>query len=258
MAGLHFGTTMVAIDRVVLCFFVLFLSVYFLESIGGFYMTRFLFSLFSCSPEWWSPPGNRARWIGGGCTLIAIANILISSSNFVFTDFGSGQLAIAQRNFARFLRRFAQFAANNENPSVRLFLITFFCHNFLGLLILGVDRTMPFSLGLPLIDDNVRKKQFATLFRYWYFTNVAIDGHRSISLGFNGFLVSLLATLPSPIAWGTIIDNFCLFWTQKCGEKGACALYATDGLRFWLHFAYDGLRIVSLITVCSSFTTRLD
>ncbi|KAK6030421.1 hypothetical protein OSTOST_03445, partial [Ostertagia ostertagi] len=28
--------------------------------------------------------GNRARWIGGGCMLIAIANLLISSSNFLF------------------------------------------------------------------------------------------------------------------------------------------------------------------------------
>ena len=28
--------------------------------------------------------GNRARWIGGGCTLIAIANMLISASNFLF------------------------------------------------------------------------------------------------------------------------------------------------------------------------------
>ncbi|VDK55579.1 unnamed protein product, partial [Cylicostephanus goldi] len=28
--------------------------------------------------------GNRARWIGGGCILIAIANLLISSSNFLF------------------------------------------------------------------------------------------------------------------------------------------------------------------------------
>ncbi|KAI3418783.1 hypothetical protein GPALN_007885 [Globodera pallida] len=112
-------------------------------------------------------------------------------------------------------------------------------------------------------QENCRPKM------YWYFTNVAIGGviggmgvvpgvlimlrsvppkHRSISLGFNGFLVSLLATLPSPIAWGTIIDHFCLFWTQKCGERGACALYATDGLRFWLHFVYGGLRIVSLIT----------
>nr|CAD2173693.1 unnamed protein product [Meloidogyne enterolobii] len=103
---------------------------------------------------------------------------------------------------------------------------------------------------------------------YWYFGNMAIGGivggmgvvpgvlimlrsvppkHRSISLGFNGFLVSLLATLPSPIIWGAIIDNFCLFWTQKCDNKGACALYATDKLRVWLHSLYGALRLLSFI-----------
>ncbi|KAL7071638.1 hypothetical protein ACQ4LE_009512 [Meloidogyne hapla] len=103
---------------------------------------------------------------------------------------------------------------------------------------------------------------------YWYFANMAMGGivggmgvvpgvlimlrsvppkHRSISLGFNGFLVSLLATLPSPIIWGAIIDNFCLFWTQKCDNKGACALYATDKLRVWLHSLYGALRLCSFI-----------
>lgn len=28
--------------------------------------------------------GNRARWIGGGCLMIALANFLISMSNFLF------------------------------------------------------------------------------------------------------------------------------------------------------------------------------
>jgi hypothetical protein len=35
---------------------------------------------------------------------------------------------------------------------------------FLGLLLLGVGRTMPFSLGLPLIDDNVRKSNLPIYF----------------------------------------------------------------------------------------------
>lgn len=104
---------------------------------------------------------------------------------------------------------------------------------------------------------------------YWYFGNMAAGGiiggmgvvpgvlimlrsvppkHRSISLGFNGFLVSLLATLPSPIIWGTIIDHFCLFWSKKCNAKGACSLYATNDLRVWLHSLYGLLRIISLIT----------
>jgi hypothetical protein len=54
---------------------------------------------------------------------------------------------------------------------------------------------------------------------------------RSVSLGFNGFLVSLFATLPSPTMWGAIIDQTCVLWDKKCGERGACSLYDTDSLR---------------------------
>ncbi|KAI1707365.1 organic anion transporter polypeptide (OATP) family domain-containing protein [Ditylenchus destructor] len=103
----------------------------------------------------------------------------------------------------------------------------------------------------------------------WYFLNMAISGviggmgvvpgvlimlrsvpprHRSVSLGFNGFLVSLFATLPSPIAWGTVIDLFCIHWDKKCGERGACSLYATDELRVWLHCIYGMIRMISLVT----------
>ncbi|CAK5088310.1 unnamed protein product [Meloidogyne enterolobii] len=35
---------------------------------------------------------------------------------------------------------------------------------FFGLLILGIGRTMPFSLGLPLIDDNVKKTNLPLYF----------------------------------------------------------------------------------------------
>lgn len=35
---------------------------------------------------------------------------------------------------------------------------------FGGLLILGVGRTMPYSLGLPLIDDNVRRRNLPLYF----------------------------------------------------------------------------------------------
>ncbi|TKR87203.1 hypothetical protein L596_011644 [Steinernema carpocapsae] len=102
-----------------------------------------------------------------------------------------------------------------------------------------------------------------------YFVNMAISGvfggmgvvpgvlimlrsvpamHRSVSLGFNGFLVSLLATLPSPILWGAIIDKFCIYWNRSCDKNGACAIYDTDNLRIWLHVVYGGLRIISLVS----------
>jgi MFS family permease len=73
--------------------------------------------------------------------------------------------------------------------------------------------------------------------------------HRSISLGFNGFLVSLLATLPSPIFWGFLFDKFCIKWDQKCPDsKGSCAIYDAENLRWWLHMVYGGMRLVALLT----------
>ncbi|KAI6189840.1 Solute carrier organic anion transporter family member [Aphelenchoides bicaudatus] len=70
---------------------------------------------------------------------------------------------------------------------------------------------------------------------------------RSVSLGFNGFLVSLLATLPSPTLWGALIDRFCVLWSTNCDGKGACSLYATDQLRIWMHCIYGALRLFALV-----------
>ncbi|VDO77798.1 unnamed protein product [Heligmosomoides polygyrus] len=72
--------------------------------------------------------------------------------------------------------------------------------------------------------------------------------HRSISLGFNGFLVSLLATLPSPVFWGKIFDMSCLMWQNVCNKTGACPIYDTDQLRIRLHMIYGGLRLFSLLS----------
>ncbi|KAK5968901.1 MFS domain-containing protein [Trichostrongylus colubriformis] len=96
------------IEHKIACFFALFGTVYFLESIGGFYMTsaivyiekqfkipsRLSGTMVSASDFAYIPvvvftsyfggQGNRARWIGGGCLLIAVADMLISSSSFLF------------------------------------------------------------------------------------------------------------------------------------------------------------------------------
>lgn len=42
--------------------------------------------------------------------------------------------------------------------------------------------------------------------------------HRSIALGFQGFVISLFASLPSPFIWGTIVDTTCLVWSYTCPE----------------------------------------
>ncbi|CAJ0607251.1 unnamed protein product [Cylicocyclus nassatus] len=71
--------------------------------------------------------------------------------------------------------------------------------------------------------------------------------HRSISLGISGFLVSLLATLPSPVFWGKIYDTTCLMWQKSCSKTGACPIYDTDELRLRVHFIYAALRMLSLV-----------
>ncbi|VDM14206.1 unnamed protein product [Wuchereria bancrofti] len=95
-------------QRTVIGFFILFLTVYFLESIGGFFMASVVVSIekqfqissrmsglmvsagdFGYIPSvvfvsYFGSKGNRARWIGAGSLMIAFANILISMSNFLF------------------------------------------------------------------------------------------------------------------------------------------------------------------------------
>uniref|UniRef100_A0A8R1TXL8 Solute carrier organic anion transporter family member n=1 Tax=Onchocerca volvulus TaxID=6282 RepID=A0A8R1TXL8_ONCVO len=59
---------------------------------------------------------------------------------------------------------------------------------FSGLLILGIGRTMPYSLGLPLIDDNVKRQNLPLYFAGMFFIRI---------LGpFLGFLI------------GSIVNNY--------------------------------------------------
>ncbi|KAK5978936.1 hypothetical protein GCK32_010543 [Trichostrongylus colubriformis] len=47
---------------------------------------------------------------------------------------------------------------------------------FGGLLLLGVGRTVPFSLGLPLMDDNVKKHNLPLYFACMFFVKVLGPG----------------------------------------------------------------------------------
>ncbi|CAJ0955370.1 unnamed protein product, partial [Mesorhabditis belari] len=72
---------------------------------------------------------------------------------------------------------------------------------------------------------------------------------RSISLGLQGFMVSLFGTLPSPFLWGVIIDSTCLVWEYACnGGHGACSLYNSTEMRTRMHFTYTGIRTIALFT----------
>uniref|UniRef100_A0A914DX70 Solute carrier organic anion transporter family member n=1 Tax=Acrobeloides nanus TaxID=290746 RepID=A0A914DX70_9BILA len=69
---------------------------------------------------------------------------------------------------------------------------------------------------------------------------------RSIAIGLQGFMVSLLGSLPSPMLWGAIVDSACLVWEQTCG-KGACTIYDPFSLRLRMNLLYAGLRSFSIL-----------
>ncbi|EJD74004.1 sodium-independent organic anion transporter [Loa loa] len=121
------------------------------------------------------------------------------------------------------------------------------------------------NVSRDFCDQSICEQKFA-----WYFLNLAFSGifggmsiipsvlivlrsvppmDRSISLGFQGFFVSLIATLPSSVFWGWIIDKTCIMWNTVCGKglRGACELYDTDKLRLMTHLTYGAIRLVSAI-----------
>ena len=57
------------------------------------------------------------------------------------------------------LVRQEQYACKSGHSTMGPFMMIFG-----GLLVLGVGRTMPFSLGLPLMDDNVKKQNLPLYF----------------------------------------------------------------------------------------------
>uniref|UniRef100_A0AC35THL6 Kazal-like domain-containing protein n=1 Tax=Rhabditophanes sp. KR3021 TaxID=114890 RepID=A0AC35THL6_9BILA len=72
---------------------------------------------------------------------------------------------------------------------------------------------------------------------------------RSISLGLQGFVVSLIGTLPSPILYGAVIDSACLVWDRTCGDgDGHCSIYDPTKLRVRLHLLYCCIRLISMMT----------
>ena len=45
---------------------------------------------------------------------------------------------------------------------------------------------------------------------------------RAFALGFQFVILRLLAYIPSPIIYGTVIDAACVHWKRNCGDRGDC------------------------------------
>ncbi|PNF14783.1 hypothetical protein B7P43_G07610 [Cryptotermes secundus] len=70
---------------------------------------------------------------------------------------------------------------------------------------------------------------------------------KSFAQGLVLVLVSLLAFIPGPIIFGSIIDAACLVWDETCGEKGNCWLYHKDNFRLYLNLTAAGFTVVGML-----------
>ena len=57
------------------------------------------------------------------------------------------------------------------------------------------------------------------------------EEERALALGLQFVLFRLLAYIPAPIMFGSVIDSTCLMWTSSCGG-GRCLMYDIEQFRF--------------------------
>nr|DBA32289.1 TPA: hypothetical protein GDO54_000092 [Pyxicephalus adspersus] len=63
---------------------------------------------------------------------------------------------------------------------------------------------------------------------------------KSLAIGIQFMLLRILAWLPGPVMFGSVIDSTCIQWGKKCGSKAACQYYNNNLLRQ----RYIGLQIL--------------
>lgn len=70
---------------------------------------------------------------------------------------------------------------------------------------------------------------------------------KSFAQGLGLLLLSLLAFIPGPIIYGTLIDNACIIWDSSCGRKGNCWFYDKHAFRQNLNTTAAGFTIAGVI-----------
>ncbi|KAM5181920.1 solute carrier organic anion transporter family member 2B1-like isoform 1-T2 [Mantella aurantiaca] len=63
---------------------------------------------------------------------------------------------------------------------------------------------------------------------------------KSLAIGIQFMLLRILAWLPGPVMFGSMIDSTCIQWGKRCGSKAACQYYNNNLLRQ----RYIGLQIL--------------
>ncbi|KAM3601098.1 uncharacterized protein V6R79_007617 [Siganus canaliculatus] len=54
---------------------------------------------------------------------------------------------------------------------------------------------------------------------------------KSFAVGVQYMLFRVLAFMPGPVLYGSVIDTTCILWGKKCGKETSCLYYNLDGFR---------------------------
>ncbi|VVC39928.1 Organic anion transporter polypeptide OATP,Kazal domain,Major facilitator superfamily domain [Cinara cedri] len=70
---------------------------------------------------------------------------------------------------------------------------------------------------------------------------------KSLSLGFSEVIMALIAFMPGPVLYGTIVDATCIVWGGKCGNDGNCWLYDGKRMNYYLNFTSAGFLVIGTL-----------
>ncbi|KAL5240236.1 hypothetical protein ACI65C_007646 [Semiaphis heraclei] len=70
---------------------------------------------------------------------------------------------------------------------------------------------------------------------------------KSLALGFSEVVMALVAFMPGPILYGTIVDATCMVWGGNCGTDGNCWLYDGKRLKYYLNFTGASFLLIGTI-----------
>ncbi|XP_068184220.1 solute carrier organic anion transporter family member 4A1 [Antennarius striatus] len=73
------------------------------------------------------------------------------------------------------------------------------------------------------------------------------DSQKSFALGIQWILVRAIGSIPGPIAFGSLIDNSCILWQDKCGEQGSCYLYRNSAMSWYTMAAGVIYKVMGLV-----------
>ncbi|XP_073404605.1 solute carrier organic anion transporter family member 2B1 isoform X2 [Dendrobates tinctorius] len=76
---------------------------------------------------------------------------------------------------------------------------------------------------------------------------------KSLAIGIQFMLLRILAWLPGPVMFGSVIDSTCILWGKKCGAKASCQYYNNNLLRqryIGLQILFEIGALIFFIAVC--------